>query len=140
MTFINCQFNSLFTSKYGVTDANCKQQCDLPNNGTAGAADGDSGGPIIAIVIVTCVLFLLTGSGYCYWRRTHAADNEKSGIFWRKDKETQSQKTSKADDLSENPTMVRRTIYFECVHVTASFDSTDVFCILARRGAWTTSP
>lgn len=128
MAFINCQFNSLFKYKYGVTEANCEQNCDFQNNA--------SGGPIIIIVIVACVLFILTGSGYCYWRRKRVEGNGKGGIpvvnpdghskggrFSRKDKETESQKTTKVDDL------VRRTLYFGGVHFTASFDSTDLFSL-----------
>jgi hypothetical protein len=122
MAFINCQFNFVFTSKYSVADANCQQHCNLPSGGGGGGGGGDSGGgpmPII-IVIVACLLFLLTGFGYCYWRRVRDADDEKDGkdsnIGWlsRKDKETHSQKTAKADDLSVNghPNTVRRTIFF----------------------------
>ena len=128
-----------------MTDATCQQDCDnlATGPGGGGAGGDDSGGSsIIVIVIIVLALFLLTGLGYLYWRRMRGQDNEKGGDrsinsvaggwFSRKDKETQSQKTAKADDLSVTPYMVRRKIHFRCVYFTPSFHSTDVFSILAR--------
>ena len=126
-----------------MTDATCQQDCDnlATGPGGGGAGGDDSGGSsIIVIVIIVLALFLLTAVGYLYWRRKRGEDNGKDGDlastaggwFSRKDKETQSQKTAKADDLSVTPYMVRRKIHFRCVYFTPSFHSTDVFSILAR--------
>ena len=127
-----------------MTDATCQQDCDnLATGPGGGAGSDDSGGSsTIVIVIIALALFLLTALGYLYWRRMRGKENEKDGDrstasiaggwFSKKDKETQSQKTAKADDSSVTPYSVRRKIYFLCVHFPPSFHSTHLFSILAR--------
>jgi hypothetical protein len=136
MEFINCQFNFVFKTKYGVADPDCEQHCNLSNSpGGDGGGAADSG-PIMIIVIVVSLLFLMTCCGYCYWRGVRdentGKDNGKEGSrskrgwFSKKDRETQSQKTTKLDDMSLNghPTTVRKTIHFGGAHSSASRDST----------------